>query len=148
MRESTFYGWKVALCGLALVAFASLVAAKDITFNGSLVDVYTNVSALRDVPAPNALPGLHIDAKVKGRLVDIYIAPAKFAAKYGVKLAKGDDVRIVGMLVRSGDSETILAHEISLGQYDKRDGAFHETLTVYLRNDAGPFWIDDSAAEK
>jgi hypothetical protein len=33
------------------------------------------------VPAGNPLPGLHLDAKVKGRVMDIYIAPADFAAE-------------------------------------------------------------------
>ena len=129
------------LCGLAGFALTLAAAPKDVNFNvGVLVDVQTTVGSLREVPAGNSLPGLHLDAKVKGQAMDIYIAPADFAAKYGVKVSKGDYVHIIGTQVKSGDGDVVLARAITTGSIDKRTGMFHEDMTVYLRNDEGPLW--------
>jgi hypothetical protein len=134
----------MVLCGVAGFALALQAAPKDpVTNAGGAVDFYATVSALRDVPAGNPLPGLHLDAKVKGRSMDVYIAPMYFVAKYGVKVAKGDEVRIVGTLAKSGDTEVVLSREITTGSYDNRAGIFKADLTVYLRNDDGPFFTEE-----
>lgn len=131
----------IALCSLAGFALAVSAAAKDVAVNGGVaVDVQTVAGAVREVPAGNPLPGLHLDAKVKGRTMDIYIAPMDFAVKYGVKVSKGDYVHIVGTQVKSGDEDVVLAREISTGSIDKRTGIFREDMTIYLRNDEGPLW--------
>ncbi len=133
--------WTAVACGLAGFALTLAAAPKDIALSpGVLVDVQTTVGALREVPAGNSLPGLHLDAKVKGQAMDIYIAPADFAARYGVKVSKGDYVHIVGTQVKSGDGDVVLARAITTGSVDKRTGMFHEDMTVYLRNDDGPLW--------
>jgi hypothetical protein len=130
--------WAVVIGGLAGIAMVAPAAARDLS---TPVDYSATVSALREVPAGSPLPGLHLDAKVKGgQVVDIYIAPKDFVTKYGVKVAKGDYVHIVGTEVKSGDTDVVLAREIDTGLYDNRTGAFRVTLTVYLRNDDGPFW--------
>lgn len=139
MEKRTVGMWKVILCGLAGIALAVPAAAKDIALNEA-VDVHTNVIAIRQVPAGNPLPGLHLDAKVKGRVVDIYLAPMDFVVKYDVKVAKGQDVHIVGTEVNEGDADVILAREITTGSVDRRTGIFHENMTIYLRNDEGPLW--------
>ena len=131
--------WKVILFGVAAFGLTLPAAAKDAE-PGAGVDVHTTVNAVRDVPAGNPLPGLHIDAKVKGRLVDIYIAPMDFVRKYEVKVAKGEDVHIVGTEVKEGDADVVLAREITTGALDRRTGIFHENMTIYLRNDEGPLW--------
>ncbi len=65
-------------------------------------------------------------------------------AKYGVKVAKGDEVsHIVGTQSGTGEAELVLAREITTGGYDNRAGLFHADMTVYLRNDDGPFWAED-----
>jgi len=142
MRKQTVGIWKVALCGLAGFALAAPAVAKDAAI-GDAVDVHTSVSAVRQVPAGDPLPGLHIDAKVKGRTLDIYIAPLDFVAKYDIKIAKGQDVHIVGTEVKGSegsDADVVLGREITTGSIDKRTGQFHENMTIYLRNDAGPLW--------
>jgi len=133
------------LCGVAGIALAAPVIAKDLPVAfvpGTVVDFDATVSAVREVPAGNALPGLHVDVKVKGRTVDVYIAPIQFVQKYGVKVAKGDDVRIEGTESKVGQTEVVLARSITTGSFDNRSGAFRADLTVYLRNDDGPFWVD------
>jgi len=130
----------VVLCGLAGFALAVSAVAKDVVFKAvAAVDAETTVSALREVPE-GPLAGLHFDAKVKGQVMDIYIAPADFAAKYGIKVSKGDYVHIVGTQVKSGDADVVIARAITTGSIDKRTGIFHEDMTIYLRNDEGPLW--------
>lgn len=132
--------WTVALCGLAGFALAVPAVAKDIAAIGAPVDVQTVVGAVREIPAGNPLPGLHVDAKVKGRMMDIYIAPMDFVAKYDVKVSKGEYVHIVGIEGKAGDADIVLAREITTGAIDKRTGVFRENMTIHLRNDEGPLW--------
>jgi hypothetical protein len=139
MQKQTVGMWKLVLCGLAGLALAAPAVARDVAI-GVAVDVHTNVSAIRQVPAGDPLPGLHIDAKVKGQMVDIYIAPLDFVVKYDVKIAKGQDVHIVGTEVKEGEAAVVLAREITTGAVDRRTGIFHENMTIYLRNDEGPLW--------
>lgn len=127
------------LFGLAGFALVMTAAAKDVTLNAP-VDVETTVTAVREAPAGSPLPGIHLDANVRGRVMDIYISPANFAVKYGVRLSKGDYIHIVGTEIRSGDADVVLARSITTGSVDKKSGTFHEDLTTYLRNDEGPLW--------
>jgi hypothetical protein len=136
MEKQTVGMWKVVLCGLAGFALAMPAVAKDIA-PGAVVDVRTNVSAIRQVPAGDPLPGLHIDARINGRMMDVYIAPMDFVVKYDVKVAKGEYVHLVGTEVDAG---VFLPSEITTGNVDRRTGIFHENMTIHLRNDAGPLW--------
>lgn len=131
-----------AMIVFGLAAFLTPLTAKDIVFTpGVAVRFDATVLAVREVPAGNALPGLHVDAKVNGRATDIYLAPVEFAMRYGVKVAKGDYVRIVGYPT-AASSDVILAREITTGLYDRAHDIFRPTLTIYLRNDDGPFWVE------
>lgn len=128
--------WTVVLCGLA----GSALAIPAFAAENAAIDIHTTVTGVREVPAGNPLPGLHVDAKVKGRVLDIYIAPMDFVKKYDVKVAKGEDVHIIGTEEAEGDADVVLTREITTGAVDKRTGIFHENMTIYLRNDAGPLW--------
>jgi hypothetical protein len=139
-RETHFRIWAVAFCGLAGFALAAPAMAKDAALNGIAVDTHTVVIAVREVPAGNPLPGLHVDAKVKGQTLDFFIAPMDFVTRYDVKVKKGQDVHIIGTEVKSGDADVVLAREITTGSIDRRTGIFHEDMTIYLRNDEGPLW--------
>ena len=127
--------------GLAALALASPVMARDNAVGAGPVKIDTIAGTVREVPAGNPLPGLHIDAKVNGRATDVYIAPEDFAQRYGVKITKGEYIRIVGTL-ESGDSDVVLAREITTGNYDQARNIFRPTLTIYLRNDQGPLWVE------
>jgi hypothetical protein len=133
-----------ALMLFGLAGFAAQAAPKDIVIApGALTKFDVTVNNIREVPAGNALPGLHIDAKVNGRAMDIYLCPVDFAVKYGVKVAKGDYVRVVGSAAPEKEN-VFLVREISTGLYDQAHNIFRPTLTVYLRNDDGPFWVETS----
>lgn len=137
-REIHARVWKVVLCGLAGVALALPVAGKDVAVNDQ-VDVHTTVNDIRQVPT-GPLAGLHVDAKIKGRTMDLYIAPMDFVTKYDVKIAKGQEVHVVGTEAKEGDADVVLVREITTGSVDRKTGIFHENMTIYLRNDAGPLW--------
>jgi len=106
------------------------------------VDFMAPVNAIREVPAGNPMPGLHIDAKVNGRALDIYIAPMDFVMKFGIKVNKGDDVHIIGNEAKTVDADVVLAREIETGIMTTH--GFRPKLTIYLRNDDGPFWVDNT----
>jgi hypothetical protein len=131
----------MVLVGLAGFGLAVTAVAKDIVVNtGAAVDVRTTVIDVREAPAGDALPGLHFDAKIKGRVMDIYLAPRDFVVKYDVKVAKGQQIHIVGAEAKAGEADVVLAREITTGTVDKTTGIFRENMTIYLRNDEGPLW--------
>ena len=130
----------MVVCGLAAFGLSVPAVAKDIAFNpGEPVRFEATVNDVREVPAGNPLPGIHVDAKINGRVEDIYLAPADFAAKYGVKVTKGQYISITGT-VKDGDAGTVLGREITTGNYDPAHNIFRPTMTIYLRNDSGPLW--------
>jgi hypothetical protein len=131
--------WTVVLCGLAGSVLIVPAGARD-TASNTAVDIHTTVTAVREVAAGNPLPGLHVDAKIKGQIMDIYIAPMDFVRRYDVKVAKGQDVHIIGTETTEGQADVVLTREITTGSVDKSTGIFHENMTIYLRNDAGPLW--------
>jgi len=112
------------LCSVAAIALA-LPAATMAQTNGTPVEFQTVVTGTHIVPEGGALPGLHVDAKVKGQMLDIYIAPMYFVKKYDVKVSKGEDALFVG---------------ITTGVVSPKDGKWRPNMTIYLRNDAGPLW--------
>ena len=131
--------WKVLLCGMAGLSLAVAAMAKDLALhNGEFV---VTVTAVRVVPDGGPMPGLHLDAAVKGgRTMDVYIAPMTFVTKYGVKVEKGDTAIIEGL--QNGD--LVQAKSITTGITNKGSGVFRPDLTIYLRGENGPFWADDS----
>jgi hypothetical protein len=138
MRNEAFrtMALTAVLCGAA-----GLAMARDPGFHpGTPVEFQTTVNAVRVVPEGNPLPGLHIDAKVKGQLLDIYIAPMTFVTKYGMTVEKGAIAVIQGTQIE----DSVLARSITTGVADKVHGTFHPDLTIYLRDDSGPFWVDDT----
>ncbi len=96
----------------------------------TIVDFDVAVTAVHVLPPDNPLPGLHLEAKVNNRKTDIYIAPMDFVTEFQINIAAGDDVRIVGSLTRLGDTDIVLARQVTVGRN-----------VIYVRNDAGePLW--------
>jgi hypothetical protein len=135
----------IILCGLAGIALTLPLAAQNTGSDpgvGVVVNFNGTVSAIREVAAGKPLEGIHADVKADGRTFDVYIAPTGFARKYGATPAKGSELHIVGTQTKVGGSEVVLAREITSGYTDARTGRFHANLTVYLRNDDGPMWLE------
>lgn len=135
------------MCGVTGLALTMPVTAKDkgLLWNpGGPVEFMTTVDAVRDVPVGNLLPGLHVDVKVDGRTVDVYIAPMDFCRKFEIKILKGDTLQIIGNQLpgKAGETDVVLTREFTVGERGTKVGVFRPTLTMYLRNDDGPFWIE------
>ena len=130
--------WTFVFCGVAASALTLPALARD--NGGTPVDVHTVITGLHEVPAGSPLPGLHAEAKVNGKVVDIYIAPTDFVKRYDIKVSKGDEVHLIGTETAQGEEDLVLSREITKGTLDRRTGIFRENMTYYLRNDAGPLW--------
>lgn len=146
MRKETmgaFLLFGLTFAGLAGIALAGPAPKGVAVTPGALAKYDVFVSNLREVPAGQPLPGLHFDAKLNGRETDIYLCPTAFAVQYGLKVAKGDYLRIVGFAA-PGKEDVFLVREVSTGLYEPAKNIFRPTLTIYLRNDDGPFWVDTS----
>lgn len=134
---------------LAVVSVAGLVLALPaaariggVPTNAGPIEFRVFVDNVREVPVGDPMPGMHLDVKVDGRALDVYIAPADFCAKFDIKVHKGDEVEVSGTRLepKAGEAAVVLAREITTGIRDPRSGVFHATLTVFLRNDDGPFF--------
>lgn len=128
--------WTVVICGVAASALTLPAMARD---NGAPVDVHAVITGVHEVTT-GPLAGLHADAKVKGKVVDVYIAPSDFVKKYDIQVKAGQEVHLVGTETVEGAQDVILGREITTGALDKRTGIFRENMTIYLRNDEGPLW--------
>jgi len=120
-----------ALCGVAVFAVVAQSAASE---TDGLMDFYATVTAVREAPPGSALPGLHLETRVNGRLTDIYLAPMDFLAQYGMSFQKGDDVHIVGSRAKVAGADVVLAREVAVGAANRK--------TLYLRDNNGPFWTE------
>ncbi len=117
---------------LPVLTFYGVVALAASAPSGSLVDTYVIVIGVREAPASSALPGIHLEAKIDGRVNDIYLAPAHFLEEYGMIFKEGDDVHITGTRLKVAGVDVVLVREVAVGASGKK--------TLYLRDDNGPFW--------
>jgi hypothetical protein len=94
------------------------------------VNLSATIAQVVDVKEGGALDGVNLKIKVKGDLMDVYVAPAEFVKLFDVKMAKDDDVEILGSKVKFAAGDMILAREVKVG---------HTTLVV--RDKGGePLW--------
>jgi hypothetical protein len=148
-KEKALFLAGLCMVGLAVIASqqakGQVVAVDPVP--GRTVTYMGTVTALREVPAGNPLPGLHLELKADSSKVDVYIAPMDFINKYDLRFKTGDRVRILGTPVKSGATNVVLAREVGTGLSDTVTGKFREQCAYYLRNDAGPLWAEPRAAE-
>ena len=97
----------------------------EVKLNGSVEEVQEF-----DCPVSQAL-GYHALVKTTGGTLVVHTAPVKFMKQYGLELAVGDKLEIVGAKLKdAAGKETVLAREIT------RDNA-----TFRFRNTEGkPIW--------
>lgn len=122
-----------ALPGPAWAKDPSAVTAAAMT-----VDFEATVTAVREAPPGDPMPGVHLDVKLNNRVTDIYVGPASYLADCGLILSQGDVVHVTGTMSHSGALDIVIAHQIGVGR-----------VTVYLRGDDGvPVWPGASTVEK
>jgi hypothetical protein len=144
-QERRSISWGIPAIGLFVAVALYPLAAKNPVMEqepaynpATVIDFFTNVAEIHQVPLGNPLAGLHLEAKMKGK-IDIYIAPSDFAEKYEMVFNKGDAIHVVGSKVKVGDADVILAREVTIGKYDRK-GEFFPVTSLYMRDDEGPFW--------
>ncbi|HEX6894811.1 MAG TPA: hypothetical protein VF146_06040 [Bryobacteraceae bacterium] len=79
--------------------------AQEITLSGTIEDVQQ--------VQHNRMTGLHILVKTEKETVDVHLGPAFFIKDQGFTFAKGDPVEIVGAKAKFGDTDIVIAKEVT-----------------------------------
>jgi len=88
------------------------------------------ITGARQVPEGNPLPGVHLTAQSKTGVTDLYLGPSDFLKIFKTNFPIGAPIQVIGSRVKMGDSETILAREVTEGD-----------TTLTLRDFGGaPVW--------
>lgn len=126
------------LLGAAAIflAAAAMVAASDAKAQeprydpATKIDVKATVTDVREVPATDMLPGLHLTVKCDAGTFDVYVGPSDFIKAFGGEFAKEDEVHVIGSRVKGENIDIILAREIDKGE-----------VNLILRDEDGsPYW--------
>jgi hypothetical protein len=97
--------------------------ATEITVKGT-------VEAVNQLKGARGWAGTHLPLKTEKETLDVHIGRSWFLTKNGVSFSKGDLVEVVGSKVKFGETDALLAREITKG--DKK---------LVLRNEKGfPTW--------
>jgi hypothetical protein len=119
-----------------LLGVAGFAGGKDPGDKGPRYDpakettISTTVVEVREVSSEGPLEGIHLDVKMKGETLEVYVGPADFVKLFGVTFNKGDDIDVTGSKVTVDGGVILLGREIRLGH-----------VTLLLRDkDGKPFW--------
>ncbi len=92
--------------------------------------VMGTVDNVMEVPGTTAMSGTHIVVKTKDGIVHVHVGPTAYLASKKIVFKKGDQVDVLGSLVKGQGFEAILACRIKRG-----------SQTFTLRKDDGtPLW--------
>ena len=98
-------------------------SATEITVKGT-------VEAINQLKGARGWAGTHLQLKTEKETLDVHVGPSWFLTKNGMTFSKGDQVEVVGSKVKFGETDALLAREITKG--DKK---------LVLRNEKGfPLW--------
>ena len=93
-------------------------------------DVFGTITAVREVPAGSPLEGVHLTVKAKNALYDVYLGPTGFMKMLRANCIVGDQVDVIGSIVKVGDTDVILTREVT-----------ERMVTLTLRDNYGaPVW--------
>ena len=84
--------------------------ATESTFSGTIVDISERIC-----PVSGGM-GFHIILKLQNQeTIEVHVATTKLMKAYDMTLNKGDQVEVVGSMVRFEGKETIFARKVSRG---------------------------------
>ena len=122
------------LMGIALPSRAQTPAAYP--RSAPMYDSATEITVKGTVEAVNQLTGArgwagtHLQLKTDKETLDVHVGPSWFLTRNGVSFSQGDQVEVIGSKVKFGETDALLAREITKG--DKK---------LVLRNEKGfPLW--------
>ena len=127
--------WTVVLSGVAKFASASVPGPK--------VDLRAKVTAVRKVSTGKPSAGLHVDAKIEGGTINVFIAPANLFDIGEMDLRKGDEIRVIGTRTGPDVAEVVLARQTVAAFYDDEPEVFVTELMVNLGNDCALFSTEE-----
>jgi hypothetical protein len=121
----------VSALALALAALPALAtnigsgAAQPVYSPATMVEVNGTITAVRQVAAGGAMPGMHLTVAAKSGTFDVYLAPADFMKIFKTSFPVGKAVTVLGSRVNFQNSPVILTNEVSIGATDitLRDGS-------------------------
>jgi hypothetical protein len=137
MRPNTLLAFAGAVALVAAATGPVLARQHDMNMGTSMAydkatekTITGTIDNIVDVPGTQTMSGPHLVLNTKDGVVHVHAGPAAFLASKKIAFKKGDQVEVVGSLVKGEGFEAILARRI------KRGGQ-----VVTLRNDAGmPLW--------
>jgi len=86
--------------------------AYDKATEKTITGIIDNVMA---VPGATAMSGTHIVVKTKAGVVHVHVGPSSYLASKKIVFKKGEQVEVVGSLVKGEGFEAILARRIKRG---------------------------------
>ena len=131
--------WRMALIaiffmGIALPSRAQTTAVSPRTApiydSATEITVKGTVEAINQLEGARGWAGTHLQLKTEKEPLDVHVGPSWFLTKNGVTFSKGDHIEVVGSKVKFGETDALLAREITKG--DKK---------LVMRNEKGfPLW--------
>jgi hypothetical protein len=122
---------KYTLTFALALSLAFVAKAADPAYDkATVVEVSGTVTAVREVPKGNPLPGIHLTLQAESKTLDIYVGPTEFVKMFEVTFKNGDNIRAIGSKVKFEDATVVLAREVTMGE-----------VTLSCRDNNGePLW--------
>ena len=94
----------------------------ETTISGTVQEVQQHQSRM--------MQGTHLIVKIDSGTLEVHLGPSAFIAKEGFTFAKGDSVEVLGSKVKFGDTDALIAREVT-----------KEGKKLTLRDETGrPLW--------
>jgi hypothetical protein len=141
------FGWVLSLFAFLSIGISGVVAGEQHHMKGwGVEDVYNKhydvakfeklkaiVVRIKEViPMPGMAPGVALDVKADGDIIEVQICPTWFARPDEIGLKKGDRVNIRGVRANINGKDVFIASKI------KKEDYFE--LKVRFTKDGIPYW--------
>jgi hypothetical protein len=136
MRTRTF-ALTLILAGLILPASSIIPKYPKPEPNydtATVIDVTARITDVWEIAPYMPLEGIHLMVKSEFETLEVYVGPSDFVKAFGVTLAKGDRIEVIGSRVKTGSGDIVLASEIH------KFGRHADTLLLRDEKDGTPFW--------
>lgn len=141
------FGWVISLLAFLGLGISGVIAGEQRQMNGwgleSAYNRYFDVAKLEKfkakvvkikevIPMPGMTPGVAMDVKRNGDIIEVQICPTWFVRPDEIGINKGDRVNIRGVRTKINGKEVFMASKI------KKEDYFE--LKVRFTKDGIPFW--------
>jgi hypothetical protein len=142
------FGWVLSLFAVLSIGISGVIAGEQRHMKGwGVEDVYNRhydaakfekfkakvVEIKEVIPMPGMTPGVAMDVKDDGKIIEVQICPTWFVRPDEIGIKKGDRVSIRGIRANIDGKDVFMASKI------KKEDYFE--LKVRFTEDGTPFWI-------